>query len=119
LTKAPTFGITAETGADVEEAADEEQENASTEKKANIPTDPLRMFGILTPPSLRAAQSIAITMIENVVPQLASVDAEMREIEIQIRRARKHHMKAEAQAAKEGRVSNMEMGARDMRLTMT
>jgi hypothetical protein len=30
-------------------------------------------------------------MVERVIPQLASVDAEMRETEIRIRRARKHY----------------------------
>jgi hypothetical protein len=49
------------------------------------------MFGILVPPSLRAAQKSAISMVEDVIPQLASTDAEMRELEIQIRRARKRY----------------------------
>jgi hypothetical protein len=49
------------------------------------------MFGILVPPALRSAQSSSITMVERVIPQLASVDAEMREMEIRIRRARKYY----------------------------
>lgn len=53
-------------------------------------TDPLLMFGILTPPILRQAQSSAIELVEEIIPRLASVDAEMREAEIGIRRARKH-----------------------------
>jgi hypothetical protein len=49
------------------------------------------MFGILVPAALRSAQSSAVTMVEKVIPQLASVDAEMREMEIRIRRARKYY----------------------------
>ena len=73
--------------------------------------DPIQMFGILTPPSLRQAQSSAIQMIEQIVPKLASVDAEMKEMEIQIRRARKHFAKSEGRAAKlskaEGRIEEV------------
>lgn len=55
------------------------------------PKNPLNMFGILVPQSLRSAQASAITMVEQVIPQLASLDAVMKETEISIRRARKHH----------------------------
>ena len=55
------------------------------------PKNPLNMFGILVPPSLRSAQRSAITIVESVIPQLACIDAEMKEMEIRIRRARKHH----------------------------
>lgn len=58
--------------------------------------DPIRMFGILNiPTSLRTAQSEAVNLVE-IVPQLVTVDAQMKEIEIQIRRARKHRIKAES-----------------------
>ncbi len=58
--------------------------------------DPIRMFGLLNiPSSLRTAQSEAIKMVDT-MPQLVSVDAQMKEIEIQIRRARKHRSRAEA-----------------------
>lgn len=53
--------------------------------------NPLNMFGILVPPFLRSAQASAVTMVSSVIPQLASIDAEMREVEIRIRRARKYH----------------------------
>lgn len=58
--------------------------------------DPLRMFGILTPQALRLAQGGAIKMVEEIVPKLVQVDAEMKEVEIKIRRARKFRAKAEA-----------------------
>ena len=68
---------------------------AETEEIPNAggpsPKNPLNMFGILVPPTLRSAQASAITMVSSIAPQLASVDAEMRSLEIQIRRARKFH----------------------------
>lgn len=65
-----------------------------------VPKDPLRMFGLLTPPSLRLAQNDSVKSIENIIPKLVSVDAEMKEVEIRIRRARKWKVKAETQEGK-------------------
>ena len=65
-------------------------------KGGTKPKDPLRMFGILTPQALRLAQGGAIKMVEEIVPKLVQVDAEMKEVEIKIRRARKFRAKAEA-----------------------
>jgi hypothetical protein len=65
-------------------------------KEGTKPKDPLRMFGILTPQALRLAQGGAIKMVEDIVPKLVQVDAEMKEVEIKIRRARKVRAKAEA-----------------------
>ncbi len=68
----------------------------ATKKTASRVKDPIRMFGILNiPSSLRTAQSEAIKMVD-IIPQLVSVDTQMKEIEIQIRRARKYRAKAEA-----------------------
>ncbi|KAN0095790.1 hypothetical protein V8E51_016501 [Hyaloscypha variabilis] len=75
---------------------DGEKSGEETEKGANKPKDPIRMFGILTPQALRLAQGGAIKMVEDVVPKLVSIDAEMKEVEIKIRRARKQRSKAEA-----------------------
>jgi len=79
----------------------DEKENAkSGEEKATntdqaMARDPIRMFGILNiPSSLRMAQNEAINMV-NIIPQLATIDAQMKETEIQIRRARKRRIKAE------------------------
>ena len=58
--------------------------------------DPLRMFGLLTPSALREAQRECVMTVEEVLPRIASVDAEMKEVEIRIRRARKWKAKAEA-----------------------
>ncbi|KAI0902474.1 hypothetical protein F4806DRAFT_490947 [Annulohypoxylon nitens] len=62
--------------------------------------DPLRWFGLLTPMALRQAQAQSIEAVEQVIPRLASVNAEMAQVEIEVRRARKKRAKAEAAAAK-------------------
>ncbi|KAE9367388.1 hypothetical protein N431DRAFT_486513 [Stipitochalara longipes BDJ] len=82
---------------DAEETAegDKPKEDAE-EKRADKPKDPIRMFGILTPQALRLAQGGGIKMVEDIVPKLVSIDAEMKEVEIKIRRARKHRAKAGA-----------------------
>jgi hypothetical protein len=77
------------------------QENEKGEK-GKWKRDPLRMFGILTPQSLRTAQKEAIEMVEAIIPRLVSIDAEMREVEIQVRRARKFRVKAEGLEMKDG-----------------
>lgn len=56
--------------------------------------DPLRWFGLLTPPSLKEAQTSSVQVVEGVIPNLARVNAEMLRLEIEIRRARKKRDKA-------------------------
>lgn len=68
--------------------------------------DPLRWFGILTPAPLREAQKEAVKMVEDVIPRLASLDAEMAAIELAVRRARKKRGKAEVAAARKVEVEN-------------
>jgi hypothetical protein len=77
-------------------AEHEQNGDAEREKRTTKPKDPVRMFGILTPQALRLAQGGAIKLVEQIIPKLASIDAEMKEVEIKIRRARKHRVKAEA-----------------------
>jgi len=74
---------------------------ASTQKQR----DPLRWFGLLAPMPLRQAQARAVQAVEQMIPRLASIDAEMAAVEIQVRRARKRRAKAEAAVAKERRAS--------------
>lgn len=69
-----------------------------SEKMKKTP-NPLRMFGILTPSSLRLAQATSIKAVSALIPAILSLDSQMKEIEIQIRRARKHKLKAERQDA--------------------
>jgi hypothetical protein len=75
----------------------EKAETLEVEVLPRAPKNPLNMFGILVPQPLRSAQAHSITMVEQVIPQLATIDAEMRELEIRIRRARKHHKRGHAQ----------------------
>jgi hypothetical protein len=88
------------TPADAEGLKDKVEEGdkpkGDAEEKERRPKDPICMFGILTPQALRLAQAGAIKMVEEIVPKLVEVDAEMKEMEIKIRRARKHRAKAEA-----------------------
>jgi hypothetical protein len=72
-----------------------EKEDGEQKGKGKGKRDPPRMFGILTPQSLRTAQKEAVEMVEGIIPRLVSIDAEMREVEIQVRRARKFRGKAE------------------------
>jgi hypothetical protein len=81
---------------DTEEEKEDEEKATDKGKGGTKPKDPLRMFGILTPQALRLAQGEAIKMVEEIVPKLVQVDAEMKEVEIKIRRARKFRAKAEA-----------------------
>lgn len=72
-----------------------EKQPSGTTKKSK---DPLRMFGILTPQALRTAQSEAVKLVEDIIPQIATVNAEMEKTEIEIRRKRKYKAKAEAKS---------------------
>jgi hypothetical protein len=89
-------GIPADADGLKEKVEEEDKPKGDAEEKGRRPKDPIRMFGILTPQALRLAQGGAIRMVEEIVPELVSVDAEMKEVEIKIRRARKQRTKAEA-----------------------
>ncbi|KAL2155964.1 hypothetical protein VTH82DRAFT_707 [Thermothelomyces myriococcoides] len=72
-----------------------EQGDEETKKKPKQrPIDPLRWFGILTPLPLRQAQSHSIKVVEEIIPRLATLNAEMAEVELEVRRARKRRAKA-------------------------
>ncbi|PBP27052.1 hypothetical protein BUE80_DR001950 [Diplocarpon rosae] len=94
--------------ADVSEEADISQARAAGHEdegkhgKSCIP-DPLRMFGFAVPNALRETQAQARGMLD-LVPRLLSVDARMRELEIEIRRARKKRGKALLEGNVEGGV---------------
>lgn len=74
-------------------------EAESARRSPDAKTDPLRWFGVLTPLALRQTQACAVETVGRVVPRLATVDAAMRAVEIEVRRARKRRAKAEAAAA--------------------
>ncbi|OTA98914.1 hypothetical protein M426DRAFT_325570 [Hypoxylon sp. CI-4A] len=93
---------------DIENVKDEgEGEGAVDEKKKTDnpsrmkPKDPLRWFGMLTPMPLRQAQTQSIRAVEDIIPKLVSVNAQMAQVEIEVRRARKKRAKAEAATKKE------------------
>jgi hypothetical protein len=88
---------TAEEFNDNDETEPEKEDR--TDKKTHRARDPLRWFGFVVPMSLRDAQAKASKSITDLVPKLAMMDAEMRGLEIEIRRARKRRAKAEADEA--------------------
>lgn len=64
------------------------------EKGPGMPRDPLKWFGILVPPALRASQRSFKLAAMDTIPALASITNEMKEVEIEVRRARKKLRKA-------------------------
>lgn len=90
---APVFHVVAKQH-ETETEAPTSGEEAAADKKPPPPRDPLRWFGLLTPPALRLTQASAVDAVERVVPALATVEAEMRRVEIEVRRARKRRAKA-------------------------
>ncbi|KAI1804406.1 hypothetical protein F4811DRAFT_520496 [Daldinia bambusicola] len=90
-----------------EEEEEEEEGEKREEKGKETPKlsqkqaqkDPLRWFGLLTPMPLRQAQAQSIQAVEQVIPRIVSVNAQMANVEIQVRRARKKRAKAKAEAA--------------------
>ncbi|KAF2007507.1 hypothetical protein P154DRAFT_517204 [Amniculicola lignicola CBS 123094] len=65
----------------------QEDDSPAEEKKKS--TDPLRWFGILIPPPLRAAQASFVEAAEGPIPHLASLVKRLRRQEIEIGRVRK------------------------------
>lgn len=94
---------------DNDKATTEEEEKIKYEKekeeeknrRGKIGRDPIRMFGLLAPQSLRQAQNGA-NALTNAVISLSNIDAEMKEVEISIRRARKKKLKSEKETEGEG-----------------
>lgn len=98
----PSFEI----GLSQAEVTDDVKSNSQSnddgqEKPTQKPKDPLRWFGVLTPMPLRVAQKEAIEAVEDIVPKLVSINAEMIEVEIQVRRQKKRRAKTEAIAMKQ------------------
>ncbi|KAG8161799.1 hypothetical protein KVR01_008786 [Diaporthe batatas] len=81
-------------------AGSDTAESEAGPKKQNA-RDPLRWFGVLTPLSLRQTQACAVEAVDQVIPRLATLSAEMQDLEIQVRRARKRRAKERAAAARQ------------------
>ncbi|KAI0011758.1 hypothetical protein F4779DRAFT_571171 [Xylariaceae sp. FL0662B] len=102
---APDMGSEkAPVGSDLDVGREKREEKEEGEGKMNSAQkkrkDPLKWFGLLTPTALRHAQAQSIEAVEQVVPRLVSVNAEMAHVEIEVRRARKKRAKAEAAVMK-------------------
>ncbi|KZM20475.1 uncharacterized protein EKO05_0004553 [Ascochyta rabiei] len=79
---------------------DPDPTTGSTEEESNTPSgstlpDPLRMFGILVPPALRAAQASFRGAVEGPVVRLVGVAGELRGLEREIGRVRKSLRKSQ------------------------
>ncbi|KAK3682653.1 hypothetical protein B0T22DRAFT_291037 [Podospora appendiculata] len=81
--------------------SDADQQHPSDKPKQKPSSDPLRWFGgaLSTPMPLRQAQSQAVQAVEDIIPRLATVNAAMAAVEVEVRRARKKRAKAEAAVA--------------------
>jgi coiled-coil domain-containing protein 115 len=66
-------------------------EKPTTPTKQNPRTypDPLNWYGLLVPPSLRAAQASFISAVDNQIPLLLNTQAQMTKLEVQIRALRR------------------------------
>ena len=72
-----------------EHAGDTKPTLEEADKASGTSIDPLKWFGVLVPPALRASQRSFKSAVVDVVPVLASLSNQMGEIEIEVRRARK------------------------------
>ena len=77
-----------------------EPTNKGGETVQHMNKDPIKWFGILTPQSIRNAQAASIESVEQIIPKLITVNAQMLNVEIGVRRARKRKAKAEMAAEK-------------------
>lgn len=73
----------------------EQVKNETILTRRNNKNDPLRWFGVLTPMALRQTQACTVQTVEDIIPRLVSVDAAMRQVEIEVRRAKKRRAKAD------------------------
>ncbi|RGP80259.1 vacuolar atpase assembly vma22 [Fusarium longipes] len=71
-------------------------EEKPAEKKRNKNKNPLHWFGLFAPMALRTAQTQSVKAVEDIIPKLVSINAEMLHVEIEVRRARKRRAKTEA-----------------------
>jgi hypothetical protein len=87
-------------GLPTEESGDSPKSDAEEEKpkkkKPKKNKNPLHWFGLFAPIPLRTAQTQSVQAVEDIIPKLVSVSAEMLTVEIEVRRARKRRAKAEA-----------------------
>lgn len=95
VTKNPvesTYASSPKTASSADNTGEKTKANASS----TIP-DPIRMFGILIPQSLRWAQGDFIKIVY-LIPRLVEINVELAEIEVKIRRIQKYRAEAKAKA---------------------
>ncbi|KAF7541193.1 hypothetical protein G7Z17_g12026 [Cylindrodendrum hubeiense] len=92
----------AKASGETEKQGDEEDSEKPARKKNKKNKNPLHWFGLFAPMPLRTAQTQSVQAVEEVIPRLVSINAEMLNLEIEVRRARKRRAKAEAVAEKKG-----------------
>lgn len=63
-------------------------QSTDSSRRPRKPVNPLHWYGVLVPPSLRAAQSSFACAVEDQIPRLLTLQAEMENLETQIRRLR-------------------------------
>ncbi|CZT15298.1 uncharacterized protein RCC_01162 [Ramularia collo-cygni] len=82
------------------ENSHERVERKSEEEHPRLPTDPLRQFGILIPSALRSAQKSFSKAVQDGGALVKAINSarEMREVEVEIRKARKVLKRAERDA---------------------
>lgn len=90
---------TTENPQDIDTHSNKQQDKKDKPTSPPVPVDPLRWFGVLTPLALRQTQACAVEVVERIVPRLVMIDIVMREVEIEVRRAKKRRAKREAAAA--------------------
>jgi coiled-coil domain-containing protein 115 len=66
-----------------------EKPTTPTKQNARTYPDPLNWYGLLVPPSLRAAQASFTSVVDNQIPLLLNTQAEMAKLEAQIRALRR------------------------------
>jgi hypothetical protein len=64
-------------------------ENAKEEETNSKPIDPIRWYGVLVPPALRAAQSQFVSAVEGPIPRVVNLSKELKILEIEVGRTRK------------------------------
>ncbi|KAK3702098.1 hypothetical protein LTR37_015073 [Vermiconidia calcicola] len=69
--------------------------DSKPKSKPSLQADPLRWFGILIPPALRAAQTSFATAVNEVVAESVNAAKRMRECEVEMRKVRKEVRRAE------------------------
>lgn len=74
-----------------EKTADQDTDDAPREadEESKSIRDPLHWFGVLIPPALRASQSHFKNATMENIPALVSLEKELSEVEIEVRRTRK------------------------------